>query len=247
MRREKIAGLDVVLAGGTDRAGGGRGPVMILLHGFGASGEDLVPLWRVIEAPEDTRFVFPAAPLQLDMGWGGDSRAWWMIDMEKLQLAMVSGRRMELAGEVPEGLPAARQHLLDLIAALPGALGEPVDRWAIGGFSQGAMLSLDVALRAPSAPQAVVLMSGTLLAEKEWTALMPARAGMPVFQSHGRTDPLLPFGAADKLRELLVKAGLPVDFVPFNGVHEIPGSVVDRLGKFLLRTLAASPAGAAGA
>src|SRR5688572_886129 len=123
MRRETIAGLEVVLAGGTDRAGGGSGPLVVLLHGFGAPGEVLVPLWRILEAPPATRFVFPAAPLELDMGFGGDSRAWWMIDLEKLQLAMVSGRRIDLGDEVPAGLSAARQHILDLLDALPGALG----------------------------------------------------------------------------------------------------------------------------
>lgn len=249
MRRETIAGLDVVLAGGTDRRGGGAGPLVMLLHGFGAPGEDLVPFWRVLDVPDGTRFVFPAAPLELDLGFslGGSARAWWMIDMERLQRAMVSGRLAELRDEVPEGLAEARQQLLELIAALPGALEAPLDCWALGGFSQGAMLSTDVALHAATPPSALVLMSGTLLCQKEWTALMPARAGLPVFQSHGKSDPLLPFGSADKLRELLVKAGLPVDFVPFNGVHEIPATVLDWLGKFLGRVLAPATPVAAGA
>jgi phospholipase/carboxylesterase len=238
MRHETIAGLDVVLAGGTDRRGGGDGPLVVLLHGFGASGEDLVPLWRVLDVPDGTRFAFPAAPLQLDMGFmGGDSRAWWMIDIMRLQTAMMAGRLVELADDVPEGMAEARQLMMEMLAALPGVLGAPVDRWAVGGFSQGAMLSLDVALHAQRPPSAVVLLSGTLLAQKVWTPLMAARAGLPVFQSHGRQDPLLPFAAAERLRDLLMTAGLSVDFVPFGGVHEIPASVLDRLGKFLGRVL----------
>jgi phospholipase/carboxylesterase len=239
MRQETIAGLDVVLAGGTDRRGGGDGPLVVLLHGFGASGEDLVPLWRVLDVPDGTRFAFPAAPLELDMGFpmGGDSRAWWMIDIMRLQTAMMAGRLVELADDVPEGLALARQQLTEMLAALPGVLGAPAPRWALGGFSQGAMLSLDVALHAAHPPSAVVLLSGTLLAQKVWTPLMAARAGLPVFQSHGRQDPLLPFVAAERLRDLMMEARLGVDFVPFNGVHEIPASVLDRLGKFLGRVL----------
>ena len=39
------------------------------------------------------------------------------------------------------------------------------------------------------------------------------------------------------LRELMVEAGLNVDFNPFNGVHEITASVLDRLGKFITRVV----------
>ena len=47
MRVETYGGLDVYVAGGPDREGGGNGPVVILLHGFGAPGDDLVSLWRM--------------------------------------------------------------------------------------------------------------------------------------------------------------------------------------------------------
>ena len=73
------------VAGGTNREGGGQGPVVVLLHGFGAPGDDLASLWRVLRAPTGTRFVFPEAPLSLEaMGMPG-ARAWWMIDMMRLQ------------------------------------------------------------------------------------------------------------------------------------------------------------------
>src|SRR5689334_1575442 len=113
MRREQIAGLDVVLAGGSDREGGGDGPLVVLLHGFGAPGEDLVPLWRVLYGydgiPPSTRFAFPAAPLEVDPHWGG--RAWWMIDVMALQSAILQGRTRDLATEVPPGLAEAREQI----------------------------------------------------------------------------------------------------------------------------------------
>jgi phospholipase/carboxylesterase len=80
MREETIAGLHVRITGGDDREGGGDGPLVVLLHGFGAPGDDLVGLWRQLQVPRETRFVFPEATLALDAALFGTGRAWWMID-----------------------------------------------------------------------------------------------------------------------------------------------------------------------
>ena len=233
MKRAKFAQLDCVVTGGEDGEGGGVGPVVVLLHGFGAPGEDLVPLAEVLEVPGATRFVFPAAPHVVDPGWGG--RAWWMIDVMALQMAIMEGRARSLAADVPPGLAPARAQIDALLDELPSRLG--TDRIVLGGFSQGAMLSLDVALRRARPPAAVALLSGTLLAEQEWVPLMAAKQTMPVFQSHGTHDPLLPFAAAEALRDHLTAAGLSVEWVPFRGQHEIPPPVLARLGAFLTRVL----------
>ena len=63
MNRTILGGLHAVVTGGTDGQGGGDGPVVVLLHGFGAPGDDLVPLTRFLAVPRAVRFVFPAAPL----------------------------------------------------------------------------------------------------------------------------------------------------------------------------------------
>jgi phospholipase/carboxylesterase len=63
-----------------------------------------------------------------------------------------------------------------------------------------------------------------------------------VFQSHGRLDPLLPFESAVALRGLLEEGGAQVDFVAFDGAHEIPPLVVDRLASFLRARFSRSPA-----
>jgi phospholipase/carboxylesterase len=80
---------------------------------------------------------------------------------------------------------------------------------------------------------ALVLLSATLLARGAWEAAMPARRALPVFQSHGRQDPLLPFAAAVTLRDLWREGGAAVDWIEFNGGHEIPYGVTERLGRFL--------------
>jgi phospholipase/carboxylesterase len=201
------------------------------LHGFGAPGEDLVSLARVLAAPKDTRFVFPAAPIALDLMPGMESRAWWMIDMERMQRAMERGEMRDLTSEVPEGLADARTKVDAFLDEVTRSMNP---KWiALGGFSQGAMLSTDVALRSDRKLAGLVLMSGTLLAEREWLPLMPKRKGMRVYQSHGTHDPILPFAIAERLRDEMIKTGLDVKFTQFRGAHEIPGPVVDGVGKFL--------------
>jgi phospholipase/carboxylesterase len=232
MRRETLAGLPCAITGGPDRAGGGDGPVVVLMHGFGAPGEDLVPLWRVLDVPEATRFVFPAAPLALDMPFS-DGRAWWMIDMVRLERMMATGRTVDLSNEVPAGLAAARDQVIALVGEIGARLGAPASSLVLGGFSQGAMLACDVVLRTGLPFAGMALLSGALIAESEWVPLMPQRRGLKVFQSHGDFDPLLPVEGARRLRQHFLAAGLVVEWVGFPGGHEIPAPVLDGLGAFL--------------
>ena len=66
---------------------------------------------------------------------------------------------------------------------------------------------------------------------------MPGRASLPIMQSHGRNDPLLPFAAAVELRDLLRAAGCKVDWVEFNGQHELPPAALDALGRLVRKTV----------
>jgi phospholipase/carboxylesterase len=232
MKTIKLGSLDAVVTGGTDRDGGGDGPVVVLLHGFGAPGDDLVSLWRVLDVPHGTRFVFPAAPVSLASEGYGPGRAWWRIDMVALQ----SGEP-RLTKTVPPGLVEARDAVSELLDRIEADWHVPPARVVVGGFSQGAMLSMDVALRRATAPAGVVLMSGSIIAEDEWRPLIQARGPLKVFQSHGAADPLLPAAVAEQLRDLLRAAGSEVTWCPFRGGHEIPGGVLDGLGKFLRATL----------
>jgi phospholipase/carboxylesterase len=131
---------------------------VVLCHGFGAPGEDLVPLGAELVRGrpelEDVRFVFPAAPLALGgvlPGWDA-ARAWWMLDLERLMSAQMSlGDPSKVAAafraEVPEGLAPARRNLMALIDEVSRSSGLPTSKIVLGGFSQGAMLAVDVSLR----------------------------------------------------------------------------------------------------
>jgi phospholipase/carboxylesterase len=216
---------------------------VVMCHGFGAPGEDLVPLAAELvrrrSELEHTRFVFPAASLSLaSLGPGyGAGRAWWMLDMERLMSIQMGGSAGEAAAafraEVPEGLALARRQLLALIDELSRTTGLPRSKLVLSGFSQGGMLATDVALRMEEAPAALGILSGTLLSEKEWTARAAARKGLRVFQSHGRQDPILPYDNAEALRDMLRGAGLEVEFLPFDGEHGIPLEAVEGLAALI--------------
>ncbi len=238
MIRRRLGSLDSVIAGGADDRGGGDGPTVVLMHGFGAGGDDLVELANYVEAPPGTRWVFPAAPLELG-GLYGDSRAWWMIDLARLERELGAGRAIDRADEVPDGLPAARAAVLGVLDALARDFGRTDARTVLGGFSQGAMLTVDVALHAPGKLAGLALMSGTLIAESIWRPRAAALAGTTIFQSHGTKDALLAFSGAERLRDFLLAAGAEVGFMPFPGGHELPPPVLAGLGDLLARALPA--------
>jgi phospholipase/carboxylesterase len=233
MRRVRVAEIDLVLTGGPDREGGGAGPMVVLMHGYGAPAEDLLPLSRQLQVDSSVRFAFPAAPHAAVSVASG--RAWWQLDMVELQQAMLQHDYVTLSERVPAGLAEARERVEALLDALEQEHGAARDKLVLGGFSQGAMLATDVTLRAARPPAALVILSGSLIARAEWEPLMPSRAGLPVLQSHGRADPVLPYEVAETLRQKLSAAGLAVEFHAFNGGHGIPDGVMTALAKLVAR------------
>jgi phospholipase/carboxylesterase len=236
MRRDKVGGLDVRITGGTDRLGGGSGPVVILLHGFGAPGDDLVSLADVLTVPTGTRFIFPEGPLSLSFG-PRDARAWWLIDMARIAADQSAGRIRDLSNEIPKGLAPARETMLAFLKEVEQKFGADPRKTVLGGFSQGAMLSCDLMLRTTQPYAGLIQLSGTLLAIQEWAPLLQKRKGLPVFQSHGMQDELLPYVGAERLRDTLIHAGLSVEWHSFRGGHEIPRTVLQRLGPFITKAV----------
>jgi phospholipase/carboxylesterase len=237
MQRARIAELDVVLGGGPDRQGGGDGPMLVLLHGYGAPGEDLVPLARQLDVPPDVRFAFPAAPLRLEPSSPPEmsGRAWWHLDMMELQRAVMLRDYEALTTRVPAGLAEARAGVMALLDALERDHRVTPEKLVLGGFSQGAMLATDVTLRRVKPPAGLAILSGSLICREEWLPLLKARAGLPVVQSHGRADPVLSYQLAEERHRELASAGLLVEFVPFSGGHGIPNSALDALTALLQR------------
>ncbi len=230
MRQERYGGITVRLTGGSDREGGGDGPLVVLMHGFGAPGTDLIGLWRVLDVPHDVRFAFPEAPNEMPGMFG--ARAWWNLDMARAEAALAQGPR-SYASEVPPGMEQATDQVVDMLGEMQDVLGAPDERLVVGGFSQGSMAACNAVFTRSISPAALVILSGTPVNLSAWKEGMPRRKGVRVFQSHGERDPLLSFHAAEELRDAMREAGLRAEWVPFRGAHEIPMSVLDRLAGFL--------------
>jgi phospholipase/carboxylesterase len=229
MRKETFGELSAYVAGGDDGRGGGKGPVVVLMHGFGAPGHDLVDFAQVFRLPNQPRFVFPEAPLLVD---GGPGRAWWMIDQELFE-RRARGERVDRTDEQPAALPSVRSQVAHLLAEVQTRLGVEPSRVVLGGFSQGSMAACDVALHGETKPAALLLLSSTLIAQSQWAPRMASLRGLKVMMSHGTFDPILPFDDAVRLAELLQEGGADLEFYQFGGGHEIPPPVLREMARII--------------
>ncbi len=210
---------------------------VVLCHGYGASATDLVGLAEpmLMTGPADLPVVmiFPGAPLDLARQGMPGGRAWWPIDLDRL----VNRRTPEMAEKFrkacPEGLPAARDHLVSLLGEAGRHFGLSAEQFVLGGFSQGSMLATDVALRLKKRPAGLCILSGALINEEEWQRLAGERGALDVLQTHGNYDSILPIEWATPLRDLLNGAGASMDFYSFDGDHEIPLEAMHRLTHFV--------------
>lgn len=208
----------------------GSGPVMVLLHGYGAPQDDLVPFARWLgQQPGlgDARFFMLGAPLTA--GAGG---AWWALPSRaERERARAAGDLRE--GPVPSGLVSAREKVMAFLGELARREEVSVEEITLGGFSQGAMLSVDVALHAEQPPGTVFALSGAIRGQDEWPARFPEGRAPRIFVSHGRGDSLLPFELGEHLRDALRERGAQVSFLAFEGDHTIPPPVRTGLAAFL--------------
>lgn len=212
--------------------------LVILNHGFGASGDDLVDIGAMLMDESEViaakfRFIFPEAPIDLGpMGMPG-GRAWWPINMAQLAEINQTQDYSELTRISPPGMPEATSLLAAALQEMRSVYGVEEDSIVLGGFSQGAMISTQLTLSTGFRPALLALFSGTLLCRDEWTRLAIAHRHCSVLQSHGFEDPILPFGAATELSRILADAGFEVDYIPFHGGHTIPINILQKLSERL--------------
>ena len=212
--------------------------VVVMCHGFGAPGSDLVPIGaeslRAFPAlAEGVQFVFPAALLSLaDQGMPG-GRAWWPLNLEERLQAIASGDLRILRKEYPPGLDEAAQALSACIREIQSTRDVSSEAITLSGFSQGGMLVTHVALESADPFAGLAVFSGTLICEDRWKERLADHTPLPVLLSHGTQDPILPFAAAEWLRDLLQSAGWPVEFIEFNGPHTISQSALIAFAKRL--------------
>ena len=169
--------------------------VVVLLHGYGANGDDLIALadaWR--PALPNAAFVAPNAPQPIPGMYGG--LQWFALSMRD-------------PSEYWRGVASAQPLLDRFLDAELARHGLGPERLVLVGFSQGTMMALHVGLRRATAPAGIVAYSG-LLAGPEHLAETQARP--PVLLVHGEADDLIPVEALHVAREALAAAGVPVEW-----------------------------------
>ncbi len=214
--REKVGTLDCL-----KRPGGNDDWNIVLLHGFGANAEDLYPLAEFLDPDERWNFYFPDAPNEVDIGGGFMGLGWFPISVRELETGI------DFTQVRPPGLDESRDAVSDMIFHLNSK------RLFLGGFSQGAMIATEVTLHQPEDIEAMILYSGTLLDEKNWSKKSGGLKGKRYIQSHGMQDTVLPFIYAQKLHEMLKSAGAVGEFVGFSGGHEIPMQALVKTRAFI--------------
>lgn len=206
---------------------------IVFFHGYGADAADLMPLVDMMNVSADATWIFPEAPMEVIIAPGFYGRAWFQIDSRRLENSMKNGEPLDMSNSVPEGLTSVRKSA----AQFYSEVRKKYKKVIIGGFSQGAMLAIDIALNADKKPDGLVIMSGTLVNKKEWEKLVTSCTGLHFFQSHGKNDALLGFNYAENLYDMLTSGGMNGDFMSFNGGHEIPPKVIEKIDKYITSTL----------
>lgn len=208
----------------TLRRGEGDGPVIVMLHGMGSRPEDMVSFAERTDLPEGTRFVFPYAPTPTHPPTGREGGfLWWDLGDD-----FSDPRR-----HAYPAMAVVRRRVIDLLDSLEDEYGVSSERIVLGGFSQGAMLAMDVALHDRRPLAGLIIMSGTFVDEASWMPLMADRRGLRVFQSHGRQDDVLRFGPAEELSQRLMANGIDVRFFPFEGRHQVNAEVSEGVAAFV--------------
>jgi phospholipase/carboxylesterase len=169
--------------------------LVVLLHGYGANGDDLIALGDAWSSRfPDAVFVAPNAPEEIPGMYG--ALQWFPLTMRD-------------PGEYGRGV-ATVQPLLDrFLDAELGRYRISPERLVLVGFSQGCMIALHVGLRRPTPPAAVVGLSGLLAGPEH---LLTIKVRPPILLIHGETDDLIPVDAMHIARELLANAGLLVEW-----------------------------------
>jgi len=191
------------------RTGGvGKPPLLLLLHGYGSNEDDLFSLAPYL----DERFLIISARAPVTLtSYSFASYAWFSL------------------GFTPQGVIIDEQEAESSRLALHSFIKEVVDRYEVDsgavylmGFSQGAMMSLSVALTFPGTAAAVVAMSGRLFPQTvEQITDRDALSGLPIFISHGTRDTLLPIHHARDTRSKLAELPVELTYHEYRMGHEI--------------------------
>ncbi len=209
--------------------GGSARQLVVLLHGFGADGNDLIEIGRAWQdiLPQ-AAFVSPHAPEPC--GPQGPGRQWFPLFTRD-------------PTERWSGCTRAAPVLQRFLEAELKRRNLPASALALVGFSQGTMMALHVGLRRTTAPFAIVGYSGVLVVPptvdpEAFAAEIKSRP--PVLLVHGDRDDLIPPEALFQASQGLAALGVPVEWHLSGGVgHGIDQEGLRHGGEFIAKAAVA--------
>ena len=203
-------------------SGGSPKQIVLLLHGYGSGGADLIalaPHWQR-DLP-DALFLAPNAPQRLSYLSSGYQ--WWPLSAFTPQ-ALASG-----ATSAAPAIDAFIDRKLLQYELTEASL-------AIVGFSQGTMMAFHVGLRRPSQVAAIIGYSGMLTGGHELSHLPISRP--PVLLVHGSADPIVPIVALHAAKTELEHLGIHVTtHISPGGGHTVDPVGLQMGGKFVAKAL----------
>ena len=196
--------------------------LVVLLHGYGASGRDLIALGQQWQALfPDAAFVAPDAPEPCGQAPGG--RQWFPLTFRDPDERWI-------------GVNKAGPDLDAFLDAELARQGVEPGKLALVGFSQGTMMALHVGLRRARPLAAIVGFSG-LLVGPDGSALQAPAATQPpppVLLTHGSEDEVIPADAMFIAAETLAEGGVACQWHLSTGVgHGIDAAALTHAGLFL--------------
>lgn len=203
-------------------SGSAPNALVVLIHGYGSNGEDLISLARAIQpALPDAAFVAPNAPSQLDRM--AAAYQWWPI--ETFSMA-------ERAAGAASAAPALDAFISEELAKT----GLPSSRLVLVGFSQGTMMALHVGLRRTEPVAGIIGISGMLVAPDNLAADLRSRP--PILLIHGTQDDVVPFRSMGLATTELAAVGIDVATHVSPGIgHSVGQDGLSAAAEFAIRVL----------
>ncbi len=212
-------------------SGGPAQQLVVLCHGVGADGHDLIdlaPHWA--QALPHAAFASPDGPERYDMGPAGapTGRQWFSLKDR-------APERMDA------GVAVAAVALGRFVDAELARLGLSPDAYALMGFSQGAMTALYTGLRRDPPPKAILAYSGALLAPGRMDQVV---GRPPVLLAHGEIDDVVPVERSRAAERALRGHGVPVESLYCDRLGHGLDDVGLAAGALFLQRAFAAPDGA---
>ena len=193
-------------------------PLVVVMHGRGADANDLADIAPMIDAPPGYRFVFPNAPTAWEAAPGMTFGYTWFEGLPPRPDSIASARTL-----VSRFLDAA-------LRKFPAPRGKVV----LAGFSQGAVMALDVGLRRDDLA-AIVAMSGAL--DESDLPDLSERRQQRVLIVHGTFDEMLNVNMGRRARRVLEQNGLQPEYHEFPMGHQVTPESMAVISEFIRKSL----------